>query len=154
MYYGLMRNHDCFYRCTHKGNDMTEKELKKLNRYQLLELLVMQTERADSLEKKVEELQARLDDRELRFARLGSLAEAALCVSEVFESAQKAADLYLEAAKKQADELVEQSRSRMEEEQSCRAAVGKDQQAGGKRKSNEKGNAKGAGASKTRHTKK
>ena len=106
---------------------MTEKELKKLNRYQLLELLVMQTERADGLEKKVEELQARLDDRELRFAQLGSLAEAAVCVSGVFEAAQKAADLYLEAVKKQADELLEQTRSRAEEEPCSRATDGKDQ---------------------------
>ncbi len=131
---------------------MTEKELKKLNRYQLLELLVMQTERADSLEKQVEELQARLDDRELRFARLGSVAEAAVCVSEVFEAAQRAADLYLEAAKKQADELLEQARSQAEEEQRSRAAAGKEKQAAGKRKANEKGNTKGAGASQTRHT--
>ena len=40
---------------------MTEKELKKLNRYQLLELLLAQTERADSLEQKVEQLQAQLE---------------------------------------------------------------------------------------------
>lgn len=39
---------------------MTEKELKKLNRYQLLELLLAQTERADTLQKKVEELESKL----------------------------------------------------------------------------------------------
>lgn len=89
---------------------MTEKELKRLNRYQLLELLVMQTERADSLQVQVEQLQARLEERELRFAQLGSIAEASVCVSGVFEAAQKAADLYLEAAKKQADELIENAR--------------------------------------------
>ena len=94
---------------------MTEKELKKLNRYQLLELLVMQTERADSLQKKAEQLQAQLDERELRFSQLGSIAEASVCVSGVFEAAQKAADLYLEAAKKQADELLADARRQAEE---------------------------------------
>lgn len=89
---------------------MTEKELKKLNRYQLLELLLVQTERADSLEQKAEQLQAKLDERELRFAQLGSIAEASVCVSGVFEAAQKAADLYLESAKKQADELLARAR--------------------------------------------
>lgn len=93
---------------------MTEKELKRLNRYQLLELLVLQTERADSLQAQVEQLQARLEERELRFDQLGSIAEASVCVSGVFEAAQKAADLYLEAAKKQADELLENARRQAE----------------------------------------
>ena len=34
---------------------MTEKELRKLNRYQLLELLVMQTERVEKLQKQLDE---------------------------------------------------------------------------------------------------
>lgn len=101
---------------------MTEKELKKLNRYQLLELLLAQTERADGLEQKVEQLQAQLDERELRFARLGSIAEASVCVSGVFEAAQKAADLYLESAKKQADELLSNARRQAEELESSLAA--------------------------------
>lgn len=89
---------------------MTEKELRKLNRYQLLELLVMQTERADKLQQKVEELEARLEERDLNLARLGSVAEAAVQVSGVFEAAQKAADLYLDAAKKQSDEILAHAR--------------------------------------------
>ena len=89
---------------------MTAKELKKLNRYQLLELLVLQTERADQLQKKVEELEARLEERDLNLARLGSVAEAAVQVSGVFEAAQKAADLYLDAAKKQSDEILAHAR--------------------------------------------
>ena len=89
---------------------MTEKELRKLNRYQLLELLVMQTERADKLQQKVEELEARLEERDLNLAKLGSVAEAAVQVSGVFEAAQKAADLYLDAAKKQSDEILAHAR--------------------------------------------
>ena len=102
---------------------MTEKELKKLNRYQLLELLLVQTERADSLQQKADQLQAKLDERELRFARLGSIAEASVYVSGVFEAAQKAADLYLESAKKQADELVAQARLQAAEYESRLAAA-------------------------------
>lgn len=86
---------------------MTEKELKKLNRYQLLELLVIQTERADALQKKVDELEEELEKREISLSQLGSIAEAAMHVSGVFEASQKAADLYLESAKKQADDIVE-----------------------------------------------
>lgn len=89
---------------------MTEKELKKLNRYQLLELLVMQTERADALQTKVEALERQLGDKELRMARLGSVAEAAVQVSGLLEAAQKTADLYLEEARKQGDQIVMRAR--------------------------------------------
>lgn len=113
---------------------MTEKELKKLNRYQLLELLVMQTERADSLQKKAEQLQAQLDDRELRFARLGSIAEASVYISGVLEAAQKAADLYLESAKKQADDLITEARRQVAEYESKLAAAQQAEEAKAARK--------------------
>lgn len=87
---------------------MTEKELKKLNRYQLLELLVIQTERADKLQKRVEKLERQLEEREIKISQLGSIAEAAVHVTGIFEAAQKAADLYMEAARKQADDLLAQ----------------------------------------------
>lgn len=90
---------------------MTEKELKKLNRYQLLELLVMQTERADKLQKKVEELEQKLEERELTMSQLGSIAEAAVQVSGILEAAQKAADLYLESAKKKAEDILTRASS-------------------------------------------
>ena len=87
-----------------------DKELKKLNRYQLLEILIMQTERADKLQKKVDELEARLEKRELNLSKLGSIAEAAMQINEVFEASQKAADLYLESAKKQAVDILMDAR--------------------------------------------
>ena len=73
---------------------LTEKDLRKLNRYQLLELLVAQTERADKAQ-------------ELKIATLGSIAEASLQLSGIFEAAQKAADLYIDGAKKYALEIEE-----------------------------------------------
>ena len=91
---------------------MTEKELRKLNRYQLLEMLVAQTARADELQLRVDALQAQLDDRNLKIETLGSVAEASLLLSGVFESAQKAADDYLRAAKERADMLETAARKR------------------------------------------
>ncbi len=85
---------------------MTEKELRKLNRYQLLELLIMQTERANELQEKLDALEAQIRERELQLSKIGSIAEASLQLSGVFEASQKAADLYLESVKKQADEIV------------------------------------------------
>ena len=81
---------------------MTEKELRKLNRYQLLDLLVVQTRRADELQEKLDALENKYNQQELHLSELGSIAEASLHLSDVFDAAQKAADLYLNAAKKQA----------------------------------------------------
>lgn len=91
---------------------MTEKELRKLNRYQLLEMLIMQTERADKLQEKLEATESQLNDTEIRLSVLGSIAEASLQLSGVFEAAQAAADRYLEAAKKKAAEMEEDAQKK------------------------------------------
>jgi len=84
---------------------LTEKELKKLNRYQLLELLIVQTERADKLQTKLEEAEKQLNEKDLKMTSLGSIAEASLQLEGVFQAAQAAADLYIDAAKKKAEEI-------------------------------------------------
>jgi len=89
---------------------LKEKDLKKLNRYQLLELLLIQTERADSLQSRVEELEKQLQNQEIKISSLGSIAEASLQIQGVFEAAQKAADMYIEAAKNRAVEIEEEAR--------------------------------------------
>ena len=91
---------------------MTEKELKRLNRYQLLELLIMQTERADDLQKQLDEAKEALESRNIHLADLGSVAEAALHLSGVFEAAQSAADMYINAAKEQAEQILEEARQK------------------------------------------
>lgn len=76
--------------------NMTEKELKQLNRKQLLELLLAQTERADGLQRQVEQLQSELDSKNIKIKEAGSLAEASLKLCGIFEAADEAARLYLE----------------------------------------------------------
>ena len=94
---------------------MTEKELRKLNRYQLLEMLIIQTERADELQKQLEAAQAKLDSRDVQMTVIGSIAEASLQLSGVFEAAQKAADLYLNSAKERAAQLEADALRRAQE---------------------------------------
>ena len=77
---------------------MTQKELKKLSRPQLLEMLLLQTEKAEQLEKELEDTKNLLADRKLQFEKVGSIAEAALDINGVFKAAQAAADQYLENA--------------------------------------------------------
>ena len=70
---------------------MTDKELRKLNRSALLEMLVEQSRENDRLRAQVDELQRLLSDRQA-----GSIAEASLQLNQVFEAAQQAAEQYLE----------------------------------------------------------
>ena len=91
---------------------MTEKELKKLNRYQLLELLILQTERADRLQNRLEETEQQLSNMDLQLFSLGSIAEASLQLKGVFQAAQDAADMYINAAKKRAEEIEEEAREK------------------------------------------
>lgn len=79
---------------------MTEKEVKKLNRKQLLQLLLKQTEKVASLEEELKEMQKKLQDRRIMETKAGSIAEAALKLNGVFKAAQAAADQYLENVEK------------------------------------------------------
>lgn len=79
---------------------MTEKELRKLNRKQLLELLLKQTGRAEQLQQKLNEAEEKLHDKELTETEAGSMAEASLKLNGVFEAADAAATQYLENVKR------------------------------------------------------
>ena len=85
---------------------MTEKELRKLNRYQLLELLMMQTEENRQLQQEID----RLRQQQMQLEEMGSVAEAALLLNGVFEAAQKAADDYVNEARDRAQRIVERAR--------------------------------------------
>lgn len=74
---------------------MTEKELKKLSRIELLELLVEQTERCEELERKLAEAEEELKNQTLNVKEVGTLAEACLKMNKVFETADAAAKQYL-----------------------------------------------------------
>ena len=79
---------------------MTETDLGKLSRKQLLELLLKQTERAEELEKQLSDAERQLEDRNLIKSEAGSIAEASLKLNRVFEAAEAAASQYLENIKK------------------------------------------------------
>ena len=75
---------------------MTDKELKRLSRAELLELLLMQTRESEQLKMQLEEARRELGDREIRIREAGNLADATLAINGVLESAQKAAQQYLD----------------------------------------------------------
>ena len=74
---------------------MTDKELRKLNRSQLIELLLAESEEIDLLRKQLAETEEKLADKEIQIREAGSIAEASLKLNRIFEDAQAAADQYL-----------------------------------------------------------
>ncbi len=75
---------------------MTEKELKRLSRAELLEMLIAQSRKLAHVEKSLEALTKEQEKREIGISSSGTLAEAALKLNEIFDSADKAAEQYLE----------------------------------------------------------
>lgn len=75
---------------------MTEKDLKKMSRAELLELLLIQTREVERLQAALEDAQQVLAQRKLHMDKAGSIAEAALSLSGIFEAAQAAAEQYLD----------------------------------------------------------
>lgn len=76
---------------------MTEKELKRLGRAELLELLIAQTKRAEGLERELAEANKKLENRLIVLSEAGNIARAALELNGVFDAAQAAADDYLDS---------------------------------------------------------
>ncbi len=82
-------------RSAEKGDKEQEADLSKLKKKDLLEIMLKQGEEIDSLRAQVADLQAQLDDRNFMLDRVGSIAEASLQVTKIFEEAEKAAKIYL-----------------------------------------------------------
>lgn len=75
---------------------MTERELKKLSRIELIELLLEQSKENAQLRAMLKQAQDQLDDRAIRIEKAGSIAEASLQLNGVFQAAQAACEQYIE----------------------------------------------------------
>ena len=78
-------------------------ELLKLKKQEILEIMLKQGEEIDILRARVAELEnelaskeAELTKHEFEIEKFGSIAEASLQVTEIFNEAEKAARIYLE----------------------------------------------------------
>lgn len=78
---------------------MTDKEFKRLNRAQLIEIIYQLQLQVDELTEKTQSLEQALEDKHLRISNVGNLAQAALEMNNCFQSAQNAAEQYLEEIK-------------------------------------------------------
>ena len=88
---------------------MTDKEFKRLNRAQLIDIIYQLQLQVESLSNEKLELEESLKNRRIRIDNAGNLAEAALSINDCFQTAQNAAEQYISEIKEKYDEAERQS---------------------------------------------
>lgn len=93
---------------------MTDRDLRKLSRAELLEMLLAQSKEIENLQAQIKESQEQLaemkkkfEDRKIALDEAGSIAQAALQLNGIFEVAQRAADQYLDNVRELTDRQEE-----------------------------------------------
>lgn len=101
---------------------MADRQLKKMKRSELLELLIERTRQIDQLKTQIEGLErqlnekdAQLRERKIAIENAGSLAEASVHINGMFAAAQNSADQFLENIRRMHEE-AKASCTRMEAE--------------------------------------
>lgn len=78
---------------------MTERELRRLSRTDLLELLLAQRRENEQLRCILDQTQSQLADRTIKIDNAGSIAEASLQLSGIFAAAQDSCQYYMDNIK-------------------------------------------------------
>lgn len=76
------------------------KDIKRMSRRDLLELLVLQSKKIDDLTEQLNQANELLASKQIMLTKAGSIAEAALKLNKIFEVAQATADQYLDNIKR------------------------------------------------------
>lgn len=94
---------------------MTAKELKRLRRSDLLEMLLTLRKENEQLRQQLDHAQEQLENRRIEIERSGSLAEAALRLNGVFEAAQAACEQYAENMRQRMEQQEWETTKKCEE---------------------------------------
>ena len=78
------------------STQLTEKDIRKMTKIELFEILTRQSAEIDRLNAELAQAKEQLERRQIMLDKCGSIAEASLEIYKVLESAQQAAELYLE----------------------------------------------------------
>lgn len=87
---------------------MNEKELRKISRKELLELLLEQANRIVDLEKELADAKAKLEDKRIMLNEAGNLAKASLKITDLFQKTMETCKIY--------SDNIEELNSRIEKE--------------------------------------
>mgnify|MGYP004618959493 FL=1 len=92
---------------------MTDKELRRLSRSELIDIIYELQKQNQQKDAAYQELQNELEKKTLILSEAGSIAEAALQINDVFKAAQAAADQYVlsvEAMSGEAEKTIAEAR--------------------------------------------
>ena len=78
---------------------MSRSNFRRLKRIELSEIMLAQSKEIDRLRDELAEANEKLENQEIKLANAGSIAEASLSLTKVFEESQREADLYLKNVK-------------------------------------------------------
>lgn len=88
---------------------MTDRELRRLHREDLLQILIAQQKQIEDLTAALQDAEEALQNRTVAIEESGSLAEAALKLNDVFTAAQKAADMYIAETRERSQRLIQEA---------------------------------------------
>lgn len=94
---------------------MPGNELKNLSRRELVDIIYQQKRNEEQLQAELTALQAELQDRRIKLSKVGSIAEAAISITDVYTAAQASADLYLREIARLKEETEQQCAQRIAE---------------------------------------
>ena len=101
---------------------MTDKEFKRLKRGELLAIIFEYQKKQEALEAELADVKKQLESRDLKISNAGSIAEAVVALSGIFDAAQKTADSYVKQvqlstqnAEKQADDIIKKAQIKAQE---------------------------------------
>ena len=75
---------------------MISKEMRKLSRRELVDVIYQLKLNEERLQEEIAALQEKVDEKRIRVSVAGSVAEAAMDITQIFATAQTTADLYLQ----------------------------------------------------------
>ena len=93
---------------------MTDKEFKRLSRPELLDIIYQLQLKQEELTAENRKLKKELEDKRIRMEQVGNIAEASLAIHNVFQSAQDAANRYLDEIRIMQEETKENCRRILE----------------------------------------
>ena len=100
---------------------MIDKNLKKLGRRELVDIIYQLKKNEQQMQGKIAELEKELQDKRIRLSKAGSIADAAAGITDIFSSAQLTADLYLneinckrEETEKECEKMIADAKEKVE----------------------------------------
>ena len=110
-----------FYQTKANANAMINKDLKRLSRRELVDVIYQMKKNEEQLQEKIASLEEALEEKRIRLSSAGSIAEAAVDITNVFSAAQSTADIYLqeiqtmrENADKECKRMIEDAKVKVE----------------------------------------